>query len=208
MLQDLLSNSLYRSLKVFVLFLLCIHHILPSSASKQRDTREVLHPQALHSGIYRPNTKYNLESYAAAWLVSRERFVGDMAENIQTMSNLEGASLAAIGKTVIMTRDYLDFFVSHSSSMTNELREVLHDKQLQEELMRHMQETIDVFKRKTDTTKKQSSKRFKEHAIAIIPFSTIGASILLDEDSPEKAFHTQMRYLYLTATVWSVYRYL
>ena len=117
-----------------------------------------------------------------------------------------------------MTRDYYDLFNIHLSSTTNEIPE-LNKLDLRydtgKEFVRRMKYTVNSLRNSTlssssfyaSHTYRSRHAHIQQSTVCLIPFSLASGSHNFP-DMPELGrFLTEMKYRYLEATFWSVYRY-
>lgn len=168
----------------------------------------------IFSGFYNPDLQYNYEVYGAAWLIPRSTFLSK-SERIKGMFLLEQSSLWILlenddvqeAHNVVLTRDFLDYFVEHLSSTTNIIRP---NSQLERFHLRNIIKKTTVLKRHALNWRANEIRPFSKDTIAIIAFSTNRAfSQGRKENSPDRVKATQdLRYAFFEATFWSIYRYI
>lgn len=169
----------------------------------------------IFSGLYNPDLQYNYEVYSAAWLIPRATFLSK-SERIKDMFLLEQSSLwvllenddAQEARNVVLTRDFLDYFVEHLSSTTNIIRT---NSQLERFHLRNTIKKSNVLRRHALNINHAPEHRpFSSDTIAIIAFSTNRAFAQgKKESTPERMKVLQdTRYAFFEATFWSVYRYI
>lgn len=166
------------------------------------------------SGLYNPDLQYNYEVYGAAWLIPRERFLLKSVR-LKDMFQLEQSSLWVLlenddiheTKEVVMTRDFMDYFVEHLSPTTNIIRP---NSQLERYHLRNTIKKTSVLRRHALNSALRETRPFSSDTIAIIAFSTSRAAALgRKERAPERVkVMNDMRYAFFEATFWSVYRYI
>lgn len=107
---------------------------------------------------------------------------------------------------VLMTRDFLDFEVMHLSSTTNQFPQ-LENFKLQEELIYRMQQTVESLRVNNSATftHRYRDQRILQQTVVIVPFSNHPANQNVHNEDI-KHFTDKLRYLYLQATIWSIYR--
>ena len=108
------------------------------------------------------------ETYAASWIVPKSLFLQSDGA-MHRISSLEGATTSLLERNhhrVLMTRDYMDYFVEHLSSTTNQLLSTGSDRYLLDQLQskaKHFRKFVrgqNVFQ-----------SPFANDTIAIMPFS-------------------------------------
>jgi hypothetical protein len=168
----------------------------------------------MFSGFYNPDLQYNYEVYGAAWLIPRATFL-TKSERLKEMFLLEQSSLWVLldnddsqeARNVVLTRDFLDYFVEHLSSTTNIIRP---NSQLEKFHLRNTVKKASVLKRHALNHWSGEKRPFSADTIAIVAFSTNRAfSQGKKESSSDRVKATQdMRYAFFEATFWSIYRYI
>ena len=172
-----------------------------------------------HSGFYRPNNWYSIESYCAAWLTSSERFFNKY-DAINKTSSLEGISYAITNEMNekqqlyewnLMTRDFFDFHAVHLSSSSNLAIKYnpsfpntgIHMKLLTSRISRVAKEMEAVTLTKITQESSNNHDDLYENTLAIIPFSVLSATRNLVNRTTQQ----KIRIEFFKATYWSVRRY-
>lgn len=109
-----------------------------------------------------------LDHYAASWIAPLRMFLGAKKEMFD-ICNLEGATHSLLKRnrpTVLMARDYMDFFVEHLSSLVNQLPDDSSDQFL----MREMSQKGTHLKKWISSNNPLLSP-FANDTIAVMPFS-------------------------------------
>jgi hypothetical protein len=160
-----------------------------------------------HSGVYTPNLQYSLEIYSASWLQKISRFLTTLTE-IEQINALESATTGPLlryrydqTKSLLMTRDYFDFFVEHLSSTSNQIHE---DPQLIPYLSSLLIQKIHFLKKNIhfSSAGPQTTAPLADSTVVIIPYSCKSAS-----QGNDLYRIKELRLLYFQATFWSIFRY-
>jgi hypothetical protein len=120
-------------------------------------------------------------------------FLGAKEEMLK-ISNLEGATYSLLTRNrpaVLMSRDYMDYFVEHLSSLTNQLPDTSSDQFL----MRELGHKVSHYK-KWLTSHNPFSSPFANDTIAVMPFSL---------HTYRHGEYPKMRKLFFELTYLSVY---
>jgi hypothetical protein len=156
------------------------------------------------SGLYSANTKKgnSAEDFAAAWLVTRERFLASK-KFIEGSTNMAGVSFAitrakCAGCYTMLSRDYFDFLVEHLSTTSNQIPN--SNKSIFQIYYKRIRKVVgDLRILATDRT--ETDPRLQE-TIATLIYSSITFS------RPQADEQANIREPYFEATFWSVHRFI
>jgi hypothetical protein len=170
------------------------------------------------NGFYNPSCQYGLEVFAGAWLMPVSRFASastlKLIESISIIEDhvfhtvLGGRYLgypecANATRHVLMSRDYFDFFVEHSSSTLNMKESKDVDILLLNRTIKKSNQLkeIALIRAKSKSTQK-GSLYFWNSTVAVIPFATVSG---LDNEVYD--VDRRLREAIFEMTFWSIYRY-
>lgn len=157
------------------------------------------------SGFYTIDPKASSEDFAAAWLISKERFYQCEA-SIMGATNMAGVSFAVARNKKngnfrpLLTRDYFDFFVEHMSSTSNQIP--FGNKLVFNETYEKVIKTGSKLKQIALSSQKFIRDPRTSQTIGILVYSSNSFSAY---KTPEQA---NARKYFFTTTYWSVYRYI
>ena len=157
-----------------------------------------------YSGLYSPNIKKtgSAEDFAAAWLVSKERFLASK-RFLDSSTNMAGVSFAITrarckGCYTMLTRDYFDFLVEHLSTTSNQIPS--SNKFVFQIYYNRIQNVVKELK-EIAYDRPETDSRLKQ-TVAPLIYSSITFS------RPQATVQASIREPFFEATFWSVYRYI
>jgi hypothetical protein len=158
------------------------------------------------SGVYNPSIQHNLEMYAGAYLIPKKSYM-DKKHMMDGIYALEQTTTSIIQEAphygqssvshIMMTRDYLDFFVEHLSAYTNTLKEeayhdILYNATHKARLLRS---------RALGLGRHAGRHPKRDDVVVIIPFATTSAR------SGSSDITSKLRLAFFEQTFWSISRY-
>lgn len=170
------------------------------------------------NGVYNPSCKYGLEVFAGAWMMPSSRFTTATTRRLidsiaiiedhvfQTVMGgryLDYPSCVDATRQVLMSRDYFDFFIEHSSSTLNMKESKDIDMLLLNRTSKKSKQLKDVgLSRERAKRSQKADLYFWNTTVAVIPFATVSGlgNEVYDVDR-------LMREAIFEMTFWSIYRY-
>jgi hypothetical protein len=153
------------------------------------------------SGFYKPNLRESYEIYAGSYFTTKEELF-DSYKRIPRVKNLEGVTTSLVeSHKAIMTRDYFDYSVVHLSPTVSQLL-TASIKNSYSSIQRRTALSNDALRSSVGTV--PTDPRMMDETVAIMPFSTIPASMFNGDNDYQNAIRANL----FSSTYWSIRRYI